>query len=65
MTNTPVKEVSSLMDFVGGGSALKKTGGMDQMGSFGDVMSKTQGGLAKGQMQAAKSSSPCRCQLRT
>lgn len=56
MTNTPVKEVSSLMDFVGGGSALKKTGGMDQMGSFGDVMSKTQGGLAKGQMQAAKSS---------
>jgi len=44
------------MNFVGGNSSLKKAGGMDQTGSFGDVMSKTQGGLANGQMQAAKSS---------
>lgn len=56
MTNTPVKDVKSLMNFVGGSNRLKKTGGMDQTGNFGDVMSKTQGGLAQGQMQAVKSS---------
>lgn len=56
MINTPVKDVKSLMNFVGEGNSLKKTGGMDQMGSFGDVMSKTQGGLANSQMQATKNS---------
>lgn len=55
MTNTPVKDLKSLMNFVGGTSGSKKTGGMDQTGSFGDVMSKTQGGLANSQLQAAKS----------
>lgn len=54
MINTPVKDVKSLMNFVGENNSLKKTGGMDQMGNFGDVMSKTQGGLANSQMQAAK-----------
>lgn len=56
MTNTPVKDVKSLMNFVGGNSSLKKAGGMDQMGNFGDVMSKTQGGLVNSQMQSAKNS---------
>lgn len=56
MINTPVKDVKSLMNFVGENNSLKKTGGMDQMGNFGDVMSKTQGGLANSQMQAAKNS---------
>ncbi len=56
MTNAPVKDVKALMNFTGAGSSLKKAGGMDQTGSFGDVMSKTRGGLANGQMMAAKSS---------
>lgn len=56
MTNAPVKDVKSLMNLAAGNNSPKKTGGMDQTGSFGDVMSKTQGGLAKGQMQAVKSS---------
>lgn len=43
MTSAPVKDVSSLMNFVGGKN-LTKTGGTTQPGSFGDVMSKTQNG---------------------
>lgn len=39
MTSAPVKDVNSLMNFVGGKN-LTKTGGMNQTGSFGDVMSK-------------------------
>ncbi len=52
MTNAPVKDVKSLMNFVSGGG-LKKTGGMEQAGSFGDVMNRARGGLANGQMQAS------------
>ncbi len=43
MTSAPVKDVSSLMNFVGGKN-LTKTGGTTQPGSFGDLMSKTQNG---------------------
>ncbi len=39
MTSTPVKDVNSLMNFVGGKN-LTKAGGMNQTGSFGDVMNK-------------------------
>ncbi len=52
MTSTPVKDLNSLMNFVGGGS-LAKTGGMNRAGSFGDVMSRTQSGAAEGQNKAA------------
>ena len=43
MTSAPVKDVSSLMNYVGGKN-LTKTGGTDQMSSFGDVMSRTRDG---------------------
>ena len=50
MTSAPVKDVSSLMNFVGGRN-LTKTGGTTQPGSFGDLMSKTQNGSTGGQNQ--------------
>lgn len=50
MTSAPVKDVSSLMNFVGGRN-LTKTGGTTQPGSFGDVMSKTQNGSSNNQSQ--------------
>lgn len=50
MTSAPVKDVSSLMNFIGGKN-LTKTGGTAQTGSFGDVMSKTQGGSPNSQNQ--------------
>lgn len=56
MTNAPVKDVKSLMNFLGGGG-LKKAGGADQAGSFGDVMNRARGGLANGQMQASVNTS--------
>lgn len=40
MTSTPVKSVDALMNFVGGKN-LTQTGGTNQAGSFGDLMSKT------------------------
>lgn len=40
MTSTPVNNVSALMNFVGGKN-LTPTGGTNQTGSFGDLMSKT------------------------
>ncbi|MDE7287595.1 MAG: hypothetical protein K2N55_12245, partial [Lachnospiraceae bacterium] len=51
MTSAPVKDVSSLMNFVGGKN-LTRTGGTAQMGSFGDVMSRTQNGSSGSQNQA-------------
>ncbi len=50
MTSAPVKDVNSLMNFVGGRN-LTKTGGMTQMQSFGDVMSRTRGNGAGAQSQ--------------
>lgn len=50
MTSAPVKDVSSLMNFIGGKN-FTKTGGTAQTGSFGDVMSKTQGGSPNSQNQ--------------
>lgn len=43
MTSTPVKNVSALMNFVGG-KGLTTMGATNQTGSFGDIMSKTKGG---------------------
>lgn len=43
MTSTPVKNVSALMNFVGTKN-LAQTGGTNQTGSFGDLMSKTTSG---------------------
>lgn len=45
MTSAPVKDVSSLMNFVGnvGTRNLKTTGGMNSASGFGDAMSKAQG----------------------
>lgn len=43
MTSTPVKNVSSLMNFVGG-KGLTAMGATNQAGSFGDIMSMTQNG---------------------
>lgn len=40
MTSTPVKSVDALMNFVGTKN-LTQTGGTNQTGSFGDLMSKT------------------------
>lgn len=51
MTSAPVKDVSSLINFVGGKN-LTKTGGTIQTGSFGDVMSRTQSGSQNAQNQA-------------
>ncbi|MBD5546566.1 MAG: hypothetical protein HDQ97_04100 [Lachnospiraceae bacterium] len=50
MTSAPVKDVSSLMNFVGGRN-LTKTGGTTQPGGFGDLMSKTQSGSSNSQNQ--------------
>ncbi len=44
MMSTPVKSVGQLLNFVEGKNPPKMTGGMNQMGSFGDVMSRTQSG---------------------
>lgn len=44
MTSTPVKNVSALMNFVGGKNLTTQTGGTNQTGSFGDLMSKTTSG---------------------
>lgn len=43
MTSTPVKNVSALMNFVGGKN-LTQAGGTNQTGSFGNLMSKTTSG---------------------
>lgn len=43
MTSTPVKSVDALMNFVGTKN-LTQTGGTNQTGSFGDLMSKTTSG---------------------
>lgn len=55
MTSAPVKDVGSLMNYVGG-KAPAKTGGTTKAGSFGDVMSRTQSGSlgAKSQTAAGK-----------
>lgn len=50
MTSAPVKDVNSLMNFIGGRN-LTKTGGTAQTGSFGDVMSRTRNGSADSQNQ--------------
>ena len=54
MTSAPVKDVNSVMNFVGGNIPVK-TGTAGQTGSFGDLMSKTQSNLAgsRKQLQAA------------
>lgn len=44
MTSTPVKNVSALMNFVGGKNLTTQTGGTNQTGSFGELMSKTTSG---------------------
>lgn len=43
MRSTPVKDMGNLMNFVGTKN-LTKTGSMNQMGSFGDLMNKAKGG---------------------
>lgn len=54
MMSTPVKSVGQLLNFVEGKNPPKMTGGMNQMGSFGDVMSRTQsGGLGSQNQNAA------------
>lgn len=53
MTSTPVKNVGQLLNFVEGKSFPKTTGGMNQAGSFGDVMSRTQSGGLSGRNQNA------------
>ena len=50
MTSAPVKEVNSLMKFLGGNNPAK-TGTASQTGSFGDLMSKTRSNLAGSQKQ--------------
>ena len=50
MTSAPVKDVNSLINFVGGNNSTK-AGSANQAGSFGDLMSKTQSNLAGGQRQ--------------
>lgn len=59
MMSTPVKSVGQLLNFVEGKNPPKMTGGMNQMGSFGDVMSRTQsGGLgSQNQNSATKKTS--------
>lgn len=44
MTSTPVKNVSALMNFVGGKNLTTQTGGTNQTDSFSDLMSKTTSG---------------------
>ena len=46
MTNAPVKDVSSLMNFVGSSRAVTKSG-MDQTENFGDVMNRASGSGAE------------------
>ena len=57
MTSTPVKSVDALMNFVGAKN-LTQTGGTNQTGSFGDLMSKTASGgkdlSSQGQNEASK-----------
>ena len=50
MTSAPVKEVNSLMKFLGGNNPAK-TGTASQTGSFGDLMCKTRSNLAGSQKQ--------------
>ena len=50
MTSTPVKNVNQLLNFVGG-SQFTKTGGMNQTGNFGDVMSRAQSDRSGSQSQ--------------
>lgn len=52
MTSAPVKDVGSLMNYVGGKTTVK-TGGTTKAGSFGDVMSKTQSGSLGTRSQTA------------
>lgn len=51
MTSTPVKDVNSLMNFVGG-KPVVKAGSATQAGSFGDVMSRTQNNATDSKSQA-------------
>lgn len=53
MTSTPVKSVGQLLNFTESKNPPKMTGGMNQMGSFGDVMSRTQSGGLGSQSQNA------------
>ncbi len=57
MTSAPVKDVGSLMNYVGG-KMPAKTGGTTKAGSFGDVMSKTQSGSSDSKSQAAAGKEP-------
>ena len=69
MTSTPVKNVSALMNFVGG-KGLTSTGATNQAGGFGDIMAKTKNGgnslgsqsqaIAKSAKTAAKDSAGSR-----
>lgn len=54
MTSAPVKNVDSLMNFVGG-NAFTKTGGTTQTGSFGDVMNRTRSGGTNSQNKTVAS----------
>lgn len=51
MTSTPVKDVNSLMNFVGG-KPVVKAGSATQAGSFGDVMSRTRNDATDSKSQA-------------
>ena len=45
MTNAPVKDVGSLMNYVGSSRVVTKSG-MDQTSNFGDVMNRASGNSA-------------------
>ena len=53
MTNAPVKDVSSLMNFVGSTRAMAKSD-MDQAESFGDVMNRASGSNTESVAQTQK-----------
>ena len=54
MTNAPVKDVSSLMNFVGSSRVMTKNG-MNQADSFGDVMSRASGSGTQAAEQTQRS----------
>lgn len=64
MMSTPVKSVGQLLNFVEGKNPPKMTGGMNQMGSFGDVMSRTQSGGLGSQNQNTATKKPAKRRLR-
>ena len=55
MTNAPVKDVSSLMNFVGSSRGMTKSG-INQTDSFGDVMSRASGSDTQAAAQTQRSS---------